>query len=210
MNASPAGQPYTDPGGYRVYRRKDGGAWAQIGTDLTAGTFTYVDTSVADTPTLSMIGSALYSYYVTAIDSCAPPNQSGVSNVYDDSYTDACAGLTVPANPGSLAVAFQNGNDTTGDLSWAAASPAPDGYRVYACSQADTGSVPTRTCTLVKINAPDPVAGITYTHSLGAKVNAIEWFYAVKSVNKGTCADSSKWKESAGYNSNGILADPYR
>lgn len=236
LNAVPAGQSYTDPGGYRVYRRLTTagtpdvvGPWAQIAeltvaTYLGGGPFLFTDDSIADTSTTVNIGDPAkkYSYYVAAIDSCPAtntppgPNESGASNVFEETFTDTCAGLTTPANPGNLAMTtgssgtFQNANDTTGDLSWAAASPAPDGYRVYGCPQTDTGSVPTQTCTLIKISSPDPVTGTTFTHSLGSKVGDIEWFYGIKSVNKGSCADSSKWKESTGYNANGIKYDPYR
>ncbi|MHB8835725.1 MAG: hypothetical protein ACYC9Y_08445 [Candidatus Methylomirabilia bacterium] len=238
QNTVPAGQSYTDPGGYRVYRRLTTagtpdtvGPWVQIGGDLTVATylgggpFLYSDSSIADTTTAGSpptyiydIGDAAkkYSYYVATIDSCPAtntppgPNESGASNIFEETYTDACASLTTPANPGNLSLTFQNANDDTGDLSWAAASPAPDGYRVYGCSQADSAGI-TQTCTPVKINSPvDPVTGTTYTHSLGAKVKDIEWFYGIKAVNMGSCVDSSRWKESSGYNANGILIDPYR
>lgn len=195
-NATPAGLAYTDPGGYRVYRRRTTtGSWVKLGADLPVSTTTYLDTSI-----ITDIGTVDYYYYVSAIDTCAPtPNESAApptAGVYNENYTDPCAGLTVPGIPLTLTAAASsctaNGGKVT--LNWSApGGVAPDGYRVYGCTC--TGTSPACACTpATLISTPDPLTVRTYVHTPGGKLNAVRWRYGVKSVNKGSCTNSTLWQ----------------
>ncbi len=226
-NATPAGQPFSDPGGYRVYRRQQTSAgppaaftaWTNIAeltspSYLGSGPFTYTDTTIADTPTITNIGDPAkqYSYHVAAIDNCscpptppapfACPNESGVSNIFTETYTDACALLTTPAAPSAL-TATKVGGCTGGsaatamDLAWSASAGAPSGYRVYGIS-CTNGTSCTGTPN-IRLNTTDPLTVRTLRHSIPpTKMNSVQWRYGVKAVNNSAgCTDSNKWKESA-------------
>jgi fibronectin type 3 domain-containing protein len=98
-NATPAGTPYSDAGGYKVYRVRNGGAATLIATVANPATTTYTDANVTG------IATYQYTYYVTAYDTCSPsPKESAASNVYAETVEDPCANTpSAPVVKGSTA-----------------------------------------------------------------------------------------------------------
>jgi hypothetical protein len=135
--ASPAGMPYNDPGGYKIWRAEYDALGTYTGTSGVVATLPAQPTSWQDTSVAATVGTMMYRYWVIAFDTCnvSSPSWHGP---YTETYSDPCA--SVPGAPTGLTVTAAD--DTGVSLSWTAPSPNPgdiDGY-VIERKNGSTGS----------------------------------------------------------------------
>lgn len=178
------GTPYSDPGGYYIYRCTVPPlpATSCMPAEPPVGSSSL--TTYKDIPFVSA-GVERYGYTVKAYDACtAPgPNVSGFSSpVVYESYTDPCA--TTPMPPTGLAVTDAGAAGVT--LGWTAPTENTDGtsildlagYNVYRCL--GVGCTPAAP----KINVMT-VSGTSYTDPV-ADAGARAYSYSVAAIDQCT------------------------
>ena len=101
--------------GYRVWRQEDDGAFAQLGSDLAAGTTAHTDSTVRN--------DHVYRYWLQALSAEGP----GLATA-----TEAIAVMAAPAAPAAATAVTATATGTTLQLNWtqAATGGLPAGYRV--------------------------------------------------------------------------------
>lgn len=159
------GEIFQDGGGYRVWRSRDGGAFALLAT-TNSSTLTYTDTPAGD------LGTAVYAYRVTVFDVCSIPNESVPSNTYTDGYTwvDPCSTI-----PGPVTGLSATGSASGVSLSWSAPSPNPgdlDGYaierRIGAGAWAALATSPFHPWATSRIDSVSDAGTVVYSYRVKA------------------------------------------
>lgn len=124
------GGPYNDHVGYKVFRKLNNGAFAQVGANIVTAVspYTWPSATTYDAPTNFNVVGNDYTYYVVAYDACLPANPSGASAIYMECVEASPCSITLtpsdsPFHAGGsfeieASVCSLGANTTSGDRIW--------------------------------------------------------------------------------------------